>query len=66
MMAAFKRPTVRTSVTGLYLAGGGTHPGAGVPMAALCAQHAVAAIMHDLTVTSTSPLADTHGGMSTA
>ena len=66
MMAAFKRPTVRTSVTGLYLAGGGAHPGAGVPMAALCAQHAVAAIMHDLTLTSTSPLADTHGGMSTA
>jgi len=66
MMAAFKRPTVRTPVTGLYLAGGGAHPGAGVPMAALCAQHAAAAIMHDLTLTSTSPLADTHGGTSTA
>lgn len=48
MMAAFKRPTARTGVKGLYLAGGGAHPGAGVPMAALCAQHAVAAITQDL------------------
>ena len=33
--AAFKRPGARTAIQGLYLAGGGAHPGAGVPMAAL-------------------------------
>jgi 1-hydroxycarotenoid 3,4-desaturase len=33
--AAFDRPGARTRLPGLYLAGGGTHPGAGVPMAAL-------------------------------
>ena len=31
MTAAFERPTARTPVRGLYLAGGGTHPGAGLP-----------------------------------
>ncbi|MDG1375838.1 MAG: phytoene desaturase family protein [Yoonia sp.] len=66
MMAAFKRPTARTKIKGLYLVGGGVHPGAGVPMAALSGQHAVAAIMQDLHLTSMSPQAATHGGMSTA
>ena len=47
MMAAFKRPTARTPVPGLYLCGGGTHPGAGVPMATLSGSHAAAAIMTD-------------------
>ena len=65
LMAAFKRPTARTRIKGLYLTGGGAHPGAGVPMATLSAQHAAAAICTDLTLTSTSPQADTHGGMST-
>ncbi|MEQ3729015.1 MAG: 1-hydroxycarotenoid 3,4-desaturase CrtD [Tateyamaria sp.] len=51
MMAAFKRPTARTAVKGLYLTGGGAHPGAGVPMAALSARHAAAAIMTDLRLT---------------
>ena len=37
LTAAFARPTARTALTGLYLAGGGAHPGAGVPMAALAA-----------------------------
>ena len=66
MTAAFKRPTARTSITGLYLAGGGTHPGAGVPMAALSGRHAAAAMISDLCLTSMSPQADMHGGMSTA
>jgi 1-hydroxycarotenoid 3,4-desaturase len=35
MLAAFQRPTARHADPGLYLAGGGTHPGAGVPMATL-------------------------------
>lgn len=33
--ASFSRPAAATAVPGLYLAGGSTHPGAGVPMAAL-------------------------------
>ena len=31
MTAALSRPTARTGLKGLYLVGGGTHPGAGVP-----------------------------------
>ena len=33
--ASFSRPAASTAVPGLFLAGGSTHPGAGVPMAAL-------------------------------
>jgi 1-hydroxycarotenoid 3,4-desaturase len=33
--SSFSRPAARTAVPGLFLAGGSTHPGAGVPMAAL-------------------------------
>jgi 1-hydroxycarotenoid 3,4-desaturase len=51
MMAAFARPTARTKTKGLYLVGGGAHPGAGVPMATLSAKHAAAAILNDLTLT---------------
>jgi 1-hydroxycarotenoid 3,4-desaturase len=47
--AAFQRPGARTKVAGLYLAGGGAHPGAGVPMAALSGRHAAEAVMADLT-----------------
>ncbi|MGJ8622963.1 MAG: 1-hydroxycarotenoid 3,4-desaturase CrtD [Yoonia sp.] len=65
MMAAFKRPTARTSVPGLYLCGGGAHPGAGVPMATLSGQHAAAAIMTDHASTLTSPRTDTRGGILT-
>jgi 1-hydroxycarotenoid 3,4-desaturase len=32
-------------VPGLYLAGGGAHPGAGVPMATLSGKHAAEAIL---------------------
>ena len=51
MMAAFARPTARTKTKGLYLVGGGAHPGAGVPMATLSAKHAAATILSDLTLT---------------
>lgn len=54
MMAAFQRPTARTPLPGLYLAGGGAHPGAGVPMATLSGRHAAAAILMDRTSTSPS------------
>ncbi len=66
LMAAFRRPTARTALRGLYLAGGGAHPGAGVPMAILSARHAVETIMKDLTSTSMSRQTATHGGTSTA
>ena len=66
MMAAFRRPTVRSRIPGLYLVGGGVHPGAGIPMATLCAAHAAETIMTDLSLTSTSRPAVTPGGTSTA
>ena len=45
LLAPMLRPTAKTRLAGLYLAGGGVHPGAGVPMAALSGQHAAAAIL---------------------
>lgn len=46
--ASLKRPGSRTGLKGLYLAGGGAHPGAGVPMAALSGRLAATAISEDL------------------
>ncbi|WP_299968805.1 1-hydroxycarotenoid 3,4-desaturase CrtD [uncultured Roseobacter sp.] len=66
MTAALKRPTAQTRIPGLWLVGGGTHPGAGVPMATLSARHAAEAILSDQTSTSTSAPTAMHGGMSTA
>lgn len=63
--AAFRRPGARTRIPGLYLAGGGAHPGAGVPMATLSGMRAAEAIASDLASTSTSRRTATHGGMST-
>lgn len=65
-LASFQRPGARTRLPGLYLAGGGAHPGAGVPMAALSGKHAAAAILSDLTSASPSRLTDMPGGMSMA
>jgi 1-hydroxycarotenoid 3,4-desaturase len=65
-MATFQRPTARTALPGLYLAGGGAHPGAGVPMAALSAKHAAEAIMQDRISASKSAPTAMHGGISTA
>lgn len=47
--ASFARPGSRTKVPRLYLAGGSTHPGAGVPMAALSGRQAAANVIADLT-----------------
>jgi 1-hydroxycarotenoid 3,4-desaturase len=65
LMAAFQRPTARTRLPGLVLAGGGAHPGAGVPMAALSARHAAETIRQDLISASRSTQTATHGGIST-
>lgn len=46
-LAPFLRPTARTRLPGLYLAGGATHPGAGLPMAALSGAHAANAVLAD-------------------
>jgi 1-hydroxycarotenoid 3,4-desaturase len=64
-MAAFQRPGARTTIPGLYLAGGATHPGAGVPMAALSGQLAAHALLQDRASTRTFHLAVTPGGTST-
>lgn len=63
--AAFRRPTARSRVAGLYLAGGAVHPGPGVPMAALSGSHAAAAILADSGSTAMSRPAAMRGGMST-
>jgi 1-hydroxycarotenoid 3,4-desaturase len=47
-MASFQRPGARTRVPGLYLAGGSTHPGPGVPMAALSGIQAAREVLRDL------------------
>jgi len=65
MMATFRRPTVRSRIPGFYLAGGGVHPGAGVPMALSSGLHAAEAMLTDRTSTSTSRRTVMPGGMST-
>ncbi len=66
MTAALDRPVATTRVPGLVLAGGGVHPGAGVPMAALSGKHAAEAILKGRTSTSLSRRTAMPGGMSTA
>ncbi len=64
-MATFQRPVTRTKIKGLYLAGGGVHPGAGVPMAALSGQHAASALLSDPISASMSRRMAMPGGMLT-
>jgi 1-hydroxycarotenoid 3,4-desaturase len=63
--ASFQRPGSRSRIPRLYLAGGSTHPGPGVPMAAISGILAAASLVSDLASTSTSRRAATRGGMST-
>lgn len=65
-LASFARPDNRTSIPGLYLAGGSVHPGPGVPMAALSGRLAAARIVDDLSSTRRSRRTVTVGGTSTA
>jgi 1-hydroxycarotenoid 3,4-desaturase len=63
--AAFRRPGARTAIPGLYLAGGSTHPGPGVPMAALSGRLAATSLMADRASTRRLHPAATPGGTST-
>jgi 1-hydroxycarotenoid 3,4-desaturase len=47
-LASFQRPGSRAKMPGLYLAGGSTHPGPGVPMAVLSGRMAAASLLADL------------------
>lgn len=62
--ASFLRQGARTRIPGLYCAGGSTHPGAGVPMAALSGQLAARTLMADRASTRRFHRAATAGGMS--
>jgi len=44
-LASFQRPGAKTVIPGLYLAGGSTHPGPGVPMAAMSGRLAAEALL---------------------
>lgn len=52
MMASFNRPSARSQIIGLYLAGGTVHPGPGVPMATLSGRLAAEAALSDAGVQS--------------
>jgi 1-hydroxycarotenoid 3,4-desaturase len=62
---SFRRPGSRTRIAGLYLAGGSTHPGAGVPMAAWSGRLAAASIQTDLASINSSVRTGMPGGTST-
>jgi 1-hydroxycarotenoid 3,4-desaturase len=64
-MASFTRPAARSTIPGLYLAGGSIHPGAGVPMVALSGRIAATSLMTDWISQRPSRPAVTAGGMST-
>lgn len=63
--ASFRRPGARTSLPALYLAGGSTHPGPGLPMATLSGRLAAETVHRDLASTARSAPTATRGGMST-
>jgi 1-hydroxycarotenoid 3,4-desaturase len=63
-MSAFRRPSARSKVPGLYMAGGSVHPGPGVPMAAMSGRLAAATLMEDLGLTKQSRRVVISGGMS--
>jgi 1-hydroxycarotenoid 3,4-desaturase len=64
-MASFQRPAARSKLPGLYLAGGSTHPGPGMPMAAISGRLAAQCVIADLTSGGPSHATATRGGTST-
>jgi 1-hydroxycarotenoid 3,4-desaturase len=64
-IAPFQRPGSQSKLPGLYLAGGGVHPGPGVPMAALSGQLAAATVMAHLASTKLLGRVRISGGTST-
>ncbi|MEM9028806.1 MAG: 1-hydroxycarotenoid 3,4-desaturase CrtD [Pseudomonadota bacterium] len=64
--ASFRRPSNRTSITGLYLAGGSVHPGPGIPMALSSGRLAAECILKDFRLLHRSHRVGTIGGISTA
>lgn len=62
--ASFLRQGTRTRIPGLYCAGGSTHPGAGVPMAALSGRLAMQAVLQDLASMRSFHQGAMAGGMS--
>ncbi len=65
-MAPFSRPSARSRVRGMYLVGGGAHPGAGIPMVTLGGRIAARAAIEDLASTRPSLAMATSGGTSTS
>ncbi len=63
--ATFRRPGAVSRVPGLYLAGGSTHPGPGVPMAALSGRIAAATMLADFASASAWRPVAMPGGIST-
>ena len=63
--ASFRRQGSRTRIPGLYCAGGSTHPGAGVPMAALSGRLAADCLLRDRASMSMSHRMAMPGGTST-
>jgi 1-hydroxycarotenoid 3,4-desaturase len=64
-LASFQRAAAVTKIPGLYLAGGSTHPGPGVPMAAMSGRLAAESLMARRASTRTFHRAAIAGGIST-
>ena len=52
--AAFRRPSIRSAVRGMYLVGGSTHPGGGLPLVAMSARITSDLVLRDFPSTLTS------------
>lgn len=63
--ASFRRPGARTPIRGLYLAGGSTHPGPGIPMAAVSGRLAAQRLLADRISRGRSSRVAMPGGIST-
>ncbi len=64
-MSLFKRPGASSPLPGLYLAGGSTHPGPGLPMSAMSGRLAAATLLAHQASTKRSQRVVISGGIST-